>query len=336
MSQQSTNTKYYQLRDCDLPKIVIDDKILLVNDRDFYTDEILLCAKTKIAAYWMPLRMYLLVILTIIPFLLFPIDVLKKSWITSLLGLIACCLPSGGAPIAVGLLFMPCLQMIGLTPKKAVAFCSATQSFGCGVFTPLNWYSKDQGIFIKSTLPLCLVSGILGLWLALFHFPLAEHQVGIFFACFCVFLAGTVMYGIFHDLTTQNESVKFEKITTLNGFKTYAIYIIASIIGGMVSGWIGIGIEKIYFLLVTSYHKAEIRRATITAIALIGWISTISASIHFFILKDVPIAYWVCSLPGILLGSIAGPIINSYLGSFNIMIIFCTFLFLNVIFEITK
>ena len=271
MSQYTTSTKYYQLSYQELPKVVIDDKILLVNDRDFYTDEVYQCAKAKWGTYWIKFRVYLLGLLTILPFLLFPIDVLKKSWITSLLGLIACCLPSGGAPIAGGILFMPCLQMLGLSPKQAVAFCSATQMFGCGVFTPLNWYSKDQGIFIRSTVPVSLVSGLFGLYLALFHFPLAEHQVGIFFACFCVFLALTVIYGLFHDLTTQNEPVKFEKITTLNGFKTYALYISASILGGMVSGWIGIGIEKIYFLLVTSYHKAEIRRATITAIAIIGW-----------------------------------------------------------------
>lgn len=242
----------------------------------------------------------------------------------------------GGAPIAGGIVFMPCLQMLGLSPKQAVAFCSATQMFGCGVFTPLNWYAKDQGIFIKGTLSVCIPAGVLGLYLALFHFPLAEHEVGIFFACFCFFLAFTVIWGLFHNLTTQNEPISFESPTSVKTMKAIFLFAITSVIGGLVAGWIGIGIEKIYFMLVTSYYHAELRRATITAITIIGLLSAISACIHFFVLKDVPIDYWICSIPGVLLGSIIGPSINEFLGSVNIMLIFCFFLILNVVYEFTK
>ena len=326
--------RYFQLPTHQELKIIIEEE-KMVYDRDFKTDEIIQCQKLKIAQYWIKHRLHLLCFLTVLPFILYPLETLKKTWITSFLGLLACCLPSGGAPIAGGIIFLPSLQLIGLSSKQAVAFCTATQSFGCGVFAPLNWLDKDQGILIKNTIPLCLLFGSFGLIFA-FQNPLAEHQVGLLFACFCLFLASTVVYGLFHDLTTQNEPVKFRKITTLKGIQDYSLYIIGSLIGGMIAGWIGIGIEKIYFLLATSYHKAELRRATISAIALIGWLSSISCLVHFFILKDVPISYWVSSLPGVLLGSIVGPIINKYLGSFNVMIIFCIFLFLNVIYEFTK
>lgn len=329
---ESTTVKYYQqvsIQDI-LPVKLQTKKILLVEDRDFWTDEIIHVEKSLWINYWVKGRIYLLPFLVVLPFILFPIEILKKAWITSLFGLIACCLPSGGAPIAGGIVFIPFLQMLGLSPKQAVAFCSASQAVGCGIFTPLNWYSKDQGIFIKSSIPISLFGAIIGLYLSLFHFPLDEHQVGIFFAYFCIFLAFTVIHGLFHDLTIQDQPVKFDKISKI------IVYFIVSLIGGMIAGYIGIGVEKLYFLLVTFYDKGELKRSTISAITIIGWLSIVSAFAHLFIMQDVPLVYWVCSLPGILLGSMIGPIINSHLGSFKIMMIFCGFLFLNVIYELTK
>lgn len=151
-----------------------------------------------------------------------------------------------------------------------------------------------------------------------------------------MFLAFNIINGLQLDLTTQDEPIRFERPKSFRTLMIWLAYIFFSLLGGMITGYIGIGIEKIYFLLTTSLHKAEVKRSTVTAISIVGWLSFLSALIHFFILKDVPIVYWLCSLPGILLGSIIGPHVNSFIGSRNVMIVFCAFLFLNVVFELSK
>lgn len=305
-------------------------------DRNFDDDLIGPVVKSKICVAWDYGRWVLLAFLVTLPALLYPVDVISKAWPTSLLGLVACCLPSGGAPVAGGIVFIPGLTALGFSPKQCVAFVSASQAIGCGLFTPANWISKDPGIIVKSSLPIALPCSFFGLYLSLFVLPMKESDVSFIFALFCLFLAGSVIHGLQHQLTTQDEKVVFDSPRTWRGLKTILVYGTTSIIGGMLAGWIGIGIEKIYFMVITNYHHAEIRRATVTAIGIIGWLSTISAICHLFVFHDVPIPYWICSLPGILFGSIIGPTINSTLGSRNVMYVFCGFLFLNVFLEFRK
>eukprot|EP01038_Epipyxis_sp_PR26KG_P004545 gene4545-6416_t len=256
--------------------------------------------KSSYVTCWEYGRWFLLILLIIQPFLFFELNDLKYAWVTSIFGLLACCLPSGGAPIAGGIIFIPALSILGLTPKQSVAFCSLSQAFGCGICAPMNWYAKDPGIIIRSSLIYTLPAGVFGLLISLFILPINEAEVQYYFSGFCLFLIITVIYGLMHDLTSQDQPVKFN-------FKSALFYITGSFIGGMIAGWIGIGIEKIYFLLATSYHKAELRRATVTAISIVGWLSMVSAYCHLFLLHDVPIVYVFCAFPGILIGSIIGP-----------------------------
>jgi uncharacterized membrane protein YfcA len=354
--------------------------------RDLWSDELYGPIERN---YWIALweygRYYLLVLLAILPFLVLSWEEIQKAWSTSLFGLLACCLPSGGAPIAGGIVFLPALQYLGVSPKQSVAFCSVTQALGCGVFAPLNWIAKDPGILIQSALLVSLVPGLGGLFLALYPLSVPEYVVNRLFAGFCCFLFCTVIYGLQHDLTSQDEPVSFSEAeypsspstmslsssidyhqvaqstspsqsqknalsATYNAhsqsqasiekrkmkYTSLFLYVIGAFIGGMISGWIGIGIEKVFFLITTSYDKAELRRATVTAIALIGWLSFVSAINHLFVFHDVPIAYWLCALPGVLLGSLIGPSVNAYLGSRNVMYIFCLFLLFNVVFDLSK
>lgn len=88
--------KYYQIssEDVELPKVSIPDD--LVYDREWISDKLYgPIERSRWIRYWMRGRYYLLFITTILPFLLFPISTLKKAYVTSLLGLLACCLPSG-------------------------------------------------------------------------------------------------------------------------------------------------------------------------------------------------------------------------------------------------
>ena len=56
---------------------------------------------------------------------------------TPFLAIVAAAIPASGAPIAGGIIFIPVLQLDSLTLRNAIAFSSATQMLGVGVFAPV-------------------------------------------------------------------------------------------------------------------------------------------------------------------------------------------------------
>jgi len=272
--------------------------------------------QNNFASYWKCIQNCMLPALVVLPLLIFGWRETLRAWYIPLLAIFAAAFPSGGAPIAGGILFVPMLIRTGVQPKQAVAFSAAVQTFGCGIFAPLNWTSMNPRILIFEILYVSLIPGVLGCITALVILPMPAQSIEIFFSVFCIFLAIYVIYGLFHNLTTNNEEVIMTP-------KAYAIYSLSCFCGGLVTGWIGIGIEKVVFVLLTAFpHRANIRRSSLTAIAIVGWVSSFSLVIHLAYLKDVPLLLWCCAIPGVLVGARLGPKINKLLGSRNMMIIF--------------
>jgi len=284
----------------------------------------------RIISVWKRNSYALLPILAMIPLLSFGLKKPLEAWYTPFLGVIAASLPSGGAPVAGGIVFLPMLVAGGLTAQQAVAFSAATQTFGCGIFAPLNWFSVNPNVIIKEILPVSVISGVLGCLTAMLLVPISSVMVEKFFAVFCIFLAGYVIHGLSHDLTTVNHPVKMD-------MKKNILYAVTCYIGGMITGWIGIGIEKVIFILLTSYpHRTDVKRACLTSIAVVGWVSFFSSLVHFFYLKDVPLLFWTCGLPGVFIGSKIGPIINRRLGPKNVMVLFTIMLLSDSLKKIQK
>lgn len=305
--------------------------------RSFETDELYGPADIPTwASWWIKIRWGLVAYLFIQPFLLFDLQTIYNCSFVAFMSFFAGCIPSSGTPVAGGIVFIPVLKMCGVTPSSSVAFCAVIQSVGCGISNPLNWYSKDPSVLIGTTYIYTLPASIVGLLLAIFYFPIHDTTVDFYFTIFCVFLLGTVVYGLNNTLHTQDKPVIFPSIMTKEGMITVIVYTCTMLLGGLLAGWIGIGLEKLFFTVVTTYHQADCKRATVTAIALIGWLSWVSAIFHIFYKQDVPYDYVICSLPLTLLGTFAGPCINQMLGSKNILIIFCVFLCLTIVEELRK
>ena len=141
--------------------------------------------------------------------------------------------------------------------------------------------------------------------------------------------------------------------------KLYVIYAASCFLGGMLCGWIGIGVEKVTFFLLTYFHKVDVIAAGLSSITLTGLLSFFAFLLHAVctpedegpgphwscavrddlnpgghVFGKVPYELWLSVLPGILIGSLIGPVVNAAVGPRNIMIIFVGFLFFDATYNI--
>ena len=269
--------------------------------------------------------------------------------------------------------------MGGVDARAAVVFSAATQAIGIGVFTPLNWLVKNPAVFRPAVLARCLLPGVVGLVLALVLLPIRKAEaVLLVFSGFCAFLFCYVAYGLVKGHLSGSGKLD----ASPDGFrftpKTAAIYVPLCLLGGALTGYIGIGIEKVVFCLLTWHLGMDVRQACLTSITLVGWISAVSLVFHLlcsaphvaphsalaasarmdealphlhcaprtslntgehydpYVPGYVPFEYWLMGLPGVLFGSFVGPMINSKIGSRNVMKVFCVFLLADVVYNLVE
>lgn len=287
------------------------------------------------AQVWLLTRLMLLPTLIALPFVVYHDDmkVVVESWYASILGIIACMIPSAGAPVAGGIIFLPVLNLQHICAADAVAFSAATQTLGVGIFAPMGWLVKDRSVFLLNVILVAMPSGVAGLLMSLLVFPAQDGMlIEIVFIVFCAFVLVYTLHGLmFSRIQMQNDA---DNTVTLRCADVVGISI-ASFVGAWMTGYIGIGVEKFLFILLTWRFSVNVRAACITSITVVGWLSGIAFLIHALAPRDaedpgyigaVPYAQWLMVAPGVLFGSMVGPWLNSAIGSKNIMWMFCVLL----------
>lgn len=344
------------------------------------------------------------------------------TWYVPIMGIIGCTIPSGGAPVAGGVVFLPILTMKNIEAHEAVAFAASTQMIGVGIFAPMGWMSRDPSVLMPSFLKPMFPFALAGLLFSYLVTPLEkEDEVLLAFTIFVICLACYIIKGLVtaqldtsqndsseeevsedteHSslstteadasdeetgsttnkpegygtistrasivavsaaarLRRQAQSSKMERRNIVFTPKLFTIYAVSCFLGGMLCGWIGIGVEKVTFFLLTYFHKVDVIAAGLSSITMTGWLSFFAFLLHAVctpedegfgphwscavrdelnpgghVFGKVPYELWLSVLPGILIGSLIGPIVNAAVGPRNIMIIFVGFLFFDATYNI--
>ena len=135
------------------------------------------------------------------------------------------------------------------------------------------------------------------------------------------------------------QSSKMERRNIVFTPKLFTIYAICCFLGGMLCGWIEIGVEKVTFFLLTYFHKVDVIAAGLSSITMTGWLSFFAFLLHAVctpenegfgphwscavrdelnpgghVFGKVPYELFLSVLPGILIGSLIGPIVNAAVG----------------------
>ncbi|KAL1496351.1 hypothetical protein AB1Y20_016307 [Prymnesium parvum] len=289
------------------------------------------------AELWLRCRWWLFLLLLVIAPVYFHALVdgglltLASWWVVPLMAAAAAIIPASGAPVAGGILFFPVLRAHQVCPHDAVAFSAITQLIGCGVFTPLNWLISEPNVFVSQAWKDSFVPAGLGVVLALSVGRLrgchGEHYLIGIFGCFCFLLMGYVLHGLFFQHMGASN-----KVGTLSRNRMRACaWFLPFVAAGMVTGYIGICIEKVLFVYLTLSGELSVKQVSVSSITLVGWVSAIATVMHALAPRDpsapgyigaVPYELWLLGLPGIFLGSIAGPHVSRIVGQRPILAAF--------------
>lgn len=127
---------------------------------------------------------------------------------------------------------------------------------------------------------------------------------------------------------------------TLNSLTGLAL---SGVAGGILLGWISVGIDITIFLILSALYKVDSRKATVTSILVIGWTSFFPLLYHIIdkkvrlrslpihTVKDVPYDLWIMVIGGSLIGARIGPLLNKLLGKKVMLIAFVILLAVEVI-----
>lgn len=244
--------------------------------------------------------------------------------------------PGERRAVAGGIVFLPVLTARGMCARDAVAFSSFAQAFGVGVFTPLNWCLRDDAVLLHDVLLATLPAAAVGAALVL-HAPMAtgrdeehvEHVVRLAFSGFCAFTFVCVL----HTLAAARVDAPLRRFSPVKPIDA-AAYAPACALAGAMTALVGVGLDKLVFLLAILRHDARTHRATVTGVAAVGWVSAMLAWMHAHspcrgdrgYVGTIPYAEASLALPGLLLGSMLGPALHARLGSRAVLIAFLLFL----------
>ncbi|MBN1843546.1 MAG: sulfite exporter TauE/SafE family protein [Deltaproteobacteria bacterium] len=244
-------------------------------------------------------------------------DFLGRFYYMPFLGIIAATV-ANITPAAAGIVYFPILTRLQINPLTAVQFNLIIQAYGMGLGT-FKWYLVNKKLFMTNVIPICLFGGIIGIIISIIFVPIDNPQLLTLTFNFIAFLFTQV---IFFSILFRRKypNLKID-LTIYNIMILFAF----SLLGGLISGWIGFGIDTMFYFILTFIFKINPAVAIVTSISLMAALS-VTGTLLNIIVNQVPLSLWYSAVPGV---TIAGLFLAAYfavkIGPKNILILF-TFL----------
>lgn len=222
-------------------------------------------------------------------------------------------------PAAAGIVYFPILTHLNISPVTISQFNLIIQAYGMGLGT-FRWFLFNRKLFILNLIPVTIAGGFVGEIVSIVYFPINNPELLTLIFNFIAFLFTQI---IFFSLLRNSQ---YPNMAVRLNFCNCAILFCSSFIGGLLCGWIGFGIDTIFYFILTVIFRINPAASIVTSISLMAAMS-ISGTILNSIFQNVPLALWYSAIPGV---TIAGLFLAAYIavkmGSRNILLLFTFFL----------
>lgn len=251
--------------------------------------------------------------------LAFPVfyrEFLDQFFYMPFLGVIAATV-ANTTPAAAGIVYFPILTRLDIAPVTAARFNLMIQAYGMGLGT-FKWYLVNRRLFIFRVLPICLMGGVIGVTLAIVLFPLDNPELLTLLFNSVAFLFTQI---IFISILRKHRYPRLDVDLTL---RNRLILFGFSLVGGLISGWIGFGIDTIFYFVLTMIFRINPAAAIVTSIALMAAMSLYGSLLNF-LWHSLPLAVtlWYSVLPGVTVASLfLASFIALKIGAKNVLLMF--------------
>ncbi|MGH1428529.1 MAG: sulfite exporter TauE/SafE family protein [Arenicella sp.] len=213
----------------------------------------------------------------------------------------------GGGAVA----FPVFTKLLSIPGGTALVFSLAIQSVGMTAAAFLIFMGKvpvNKKVILGSIVP-----GAVGVYIGLFEMSdiFSGGQVKYFFSIFSLFVAFVL---VFDRFVNQRQ---FRTAKEVNDDKVIGMLpiIIASLMGGVISGLIGTGIDFVVFALMILFYREGLKRAVATSVcvmainAVIGFVFISVLSVKF---TGIVVDYWLAAIPIVVVGAPLGALACKY------------------------
>eukprot|EP01104_Vermistella_antarctica_P013453 TRINITY_DN4067_c0_g1_i1.p1 TRINITY_DN4067_c0_g1~~TRINITY_DN4067_c0_g1_i1.p1 ORF type:complete len:461 (-),score=93.47 TRINITY_DN4067_c0_g1_i1:709-2091(-) len=248
-----------------------------------------------------------------------------KYWYMPLISIFASTIgmatPAGG-----GIIYFPVLTLLGQSSSAAVAFSLGGQFFGMAIAGTFQWCRRSFESICWWLVVEVVFFGWIGSCISMLAIPIQNDVIlRLMFWVFTLILATYICYGLWAGtISTQDNDVPCTVWSV-------CVFAVIGLVGGLLVGWVAVGIDTMLFFVCCSVYAVNSRTATVNSILVMGWTALLPFLIHVFYYEDVPWTLLLMALIGILLGSKLGPIFNHLLGRKRIMVIFVFLLFVEIL-----
>jgi uncharacterized protein len=222
-------------------------------------------------------------------------DFVSQYFFMPFLGVVAATV-ANVTPTAAGIVYFPVMTRIHMDPTQVVMYTLMIQSFGMSLGS-IKWFIVDRKLFLKNVLVVCLIGGFIGIALAIFFFPIRDPQrIKTIFDYFSYVIVVLVLLRVLLQKGQGITEFKFD-------IYSFIILFSFSVFGGLVSGWIGFGVDIIFYFILTIFYRINAAAAIVTSIVLMAGVS-IAGTFFNYLLFDLPKNIWFSALPGVAIGGL--------------------------------
>ncbi|GAB6097558.1 hypothetical protein JCM14469_38120 [Desulfatiferula olefinivorans] len=222
-------------------------------------------------------------------------------------------------PAAAGIIYFPILTHLSVSPVTVAQFNLAIQAYGMGLGT-FRWFLFNRRLFLFNVLPLSIAGGLLGEIVSMVIYPIrAPEMLTLIFNGIAFVFTQIIFFSLLRNTKYPNNSFT---LTASSGTVLFAV----AFVGGLLCGWIGFGIDTIFYFMMTMVYRINPAVAIVTSIALMAVMSITGTLFNVFI-HNVPFTLFYSALPGVTLGGLfLAAYIAVRMGPRNILLLFTFFL----------
>ena len=223
-----------------------------------------------------------------------------------------------------GIVFLPVFMSLGFSPLESISTSIAIQCFGMtsGALTWISYRSKELKEYSKqwqpfySILLISALSSVVGVLITQQWMPQSPIDITLFFALFSLVIGSLILFRTLrvNKGSKGNKAIK-GRTHALGNMEIFGL-ICVSLIGGVITPWLSIGVGEILLIyLIVLGFRLNVAVAVAVCVSAISVLVILPYQISS---NSISLNVLIYAAPGALIGGVIARSLATYLGMYKL------------------